>query len=189
VGGDPPFESEAVYTIARDGANVSKLSLSTHAGTHVDAPYHYLESGRGVDEMDLGALVGRCQVISVRDSELVDGQITAAAVADRLREECVLLKTRNSQHPGAFARDAVSLALDAARLLAERGVRLVGTDGMSIERYRGDGSVHRALLARDVVIVETLDLSQVEPGFYDLICLPMKVVGADGAPARVVLRR
>jgi arylformamidase len=186
--GDPPFETELFCTVAKDGVNVSKLSLSAHAGSHVDAPYHFFNDGLPADALPLDGLMGECQVIFVPDSALVDRRIPAAAISEQISSARILLKTSNSQNPGVFKRDAVALSLDVAQLLVEKGVRLVGVDGLSVENASGDGSVHRALLASGVIVVETLDLSAAEPGRSELICLPIKVVGGDAAPLRAILR-
>jgi arylformamidase len=158
--GDPEVTLERVLSIA-DGAgyNVSRLSFGVHTGTHVDAPVHVTDEGSGVDRLPLDALVGPATVVAET------GDLTG---------ERVLFKT------GGAALDAA-----AARLLVERGVRLVGIDHMTI----GDESVHHALLDAGVVVLEGLDLSHVEPGDYELVCAPLKLVGADGAPARVFLLR
>jgi arylformamidase len=185
--GDPPFESEPALTIAKDGSNVTKLTFSSHAGSHIDAPSHYLADGASVDATPLDAVIGRCAVVSVPDSALVDREIPAAAIPPDLACPRVLFKTSNSERPGVFRRDAAALSLALAEALIARGVRLVGVDGLSVENARGDGSVHRALLAAGAVVLETLDLSRAAPGDYRLICLPIRIVGCDAAPVRAVL--
>ena len=187
--GDPPFQRELVCEISSDGCNVSKLTLSAHSGTHVDAPIHYIPGGAGIEELSLETLIGRCQVIEIPDSALENNLITRESLANVIACDRILLKTRNSQTPGSFSKTAVAISLDGAKLLHEKGVKLVGIDGFSIEEYSGDGSVHRELLSHNLIIVETLNLSVVSPGFYDLICLPVKIQGCDGSPARALLRQ
>jgi arylformamidase len=186
--GDPPYESNQVFTIPKDGYNVSQLSLSSHAGSHIDAPYHYFEDGLSIDNIPLDVLMGECQVISIPDSELVDRRITAESIGSRLVGTRILLKTSNSESPGRFAKDAVAISLEAAELIVSRGVKLIGVDGLSVENATGDGSVHKELLSHNCVVVETLDLSKVDVGCYELICLPMKVIGGDAAPVRAILK-
>jgi arylformamidase len=189
--GNPSFELEPVKRIARgDSANVSALHLGTHSGTHVDAPRHFFPEGPAEDTLPLEVLVGpalvahfpRCPAVTARELEAVD-----LSGVTRL-----LLRTDNSDawaSATSFDPGFVYLAEDGARLLVERGVRLVGIDSLSIERYKAPGApTHHVLLGRGVVIVEGLDLSTAPPGRYDLMCLPLKIGDADGAPARVLLR-
>ena len=185
--GDPPFERTLVCNLESEGCNVSKLTFSAHSGTHVDAPIHFIAGGGGIEGIPLDILIGKCQVIEVSDEDLENNLVPRGALE---KVECprVILKTRNSRNPGVFSKDAVAVSLEAAKLINEKGVKLIGVDGFSVESYSGDGSVHRELLSHNVVIVETLNLSGVSPGFYELVCLPVNVVGSDGAPARALLR-
>jgi arylformamidase len=170
-------------------ATVSKLVCSAHCGTHVDAPIHFLDEADGIETVPLDALIGPAWVA---DAQRVDTTIDAAALdsmdippgADRL-----LFRTRNSalwDRP-TFVEDFIAVAPDGANALVERGVRLVGIDYLSIAAYDDPAPTHEILLRAGVVIVETLDLRGIEPGWYDLICLPLLVPGADGAPARALL--
>ena len=185
--GDPPFERTLVCNLESEGCNVSKLTLSSHSGTHVDAPVHFIAGGGGIEGIPLDVLIGKCQVLEISDEDLENNLVPRGALE---KVECprVILKTRNSRNPGVFSKDAVAVSLEAAKLINEKGVKLIGVDGFSVESYSGDGSVHRELLSHNVVIVETLNLSGVSPGFYELVCLPVNVVGGDGAPARALLR-
>lgn len=195
--GNPGLEFEAVNRIAEGASsNVSRVSLGTHTATHVDAPRHFLEDGVGVDELPLADLVGPCRVLDFRQVPLGEG-ITAGAldraVAGRPAER-LLLKTRNSElwDGRSFSREFVHLTPDGAEWMLEAGVRVVGIDYLSVERFKAAGApVHRALLGARVIIIEGLNLVQVEAdgGPYELICLPLRLPGADGAPARVILRR
>jgi arylformamidase len=172
-------------------ANVSVLSMGVHTGTHIDAPLHFVRGARGVDRVPPEALYGPCVVVE----RLEGGHITGADVA-RLPEGArrALFKTPNSrlwEDPGhEFDRAYAALTEDAARELVRRDVALVGIDYLSIEPYEAPGHpVHRILLQAGVVIVEGLDLRGVEPGPYTLACLPVKLEGADGSPARALLIR
>ena len=175
--GDPEVRLERVSSIGDgDVVNLSRLDLGVHSGTHVDAPLHFLDGGRGVETLPLDVLVGPCVV--------VDGLDPAAVPAGAER---VLFKTSNSRlwERAEFSEDFVALDAEAARALVAAGVRLVGIDYLSI----GDEEAHRVLLGAGVVAVEGLDLREVEPGEYRLVCAPLKLEGAEGAPARVLLLR
>jgi arylformamidase len=189
--GDPRVRVERISAISGGGAsNLSAVSMCLHTGTHVDAPLHFLEGGPSVAEMPLDALVGPARVIGIRDPKVIRARELQPY---RLRRgERVLFKTRGSRRrwrAAEFSPDYVYLALDAAALLVERGVRAVGIDYLSIGAPGEEGDeVHRVLLRAGVWIIEGLDLSAAAPGRYELICLPLNVPGADGAPARAVLR-
>ena len=168
-------------------ANVSAVDLGAHTGTHVDAPNHFLEGEPGVDTVALEPLIGDAVVV---DATAVQKTVDAAAVAALgvpAGTERVLLKTRNSQlwERDEFSDDIVALDESGARALLDLGVRLIGIDYLSI----GDPGAHRALLGARTAVVEGLDLRAVAPGPYRLICLPLKLVGSDGGPARAVLLR
>ncbi len=185
--GDPPVKLERVRRM-EDGAknNLSHLACSVHMGTHVDAPLHFIADGTDVVSLPLDALIGPARVIEIPDTD----EITIGTLArlDLSRVERLLFKTRNSHlSRDVFHRDFAAVALDAAQWLVQHGVRLVGVDYLSVERFGGDGSVHRTLLGAGVIVVEGLDLRDVPPGDYTLCCLPMKLVGSEGAPARVIL--
>ena len=182
--GDPAVALERVVSMAEGaGYNVSQLSFGVHTGTHVDAPVHFIDGGAGTECLPLDVLVGPAIVLDLTAAEQLNAS-TFAAIDLRDR---VLLKTRNSDlwNRDDFSDDFVALSEDGARALITGGVRLVGIDYLSI----GDEAAHRALLGAGVVALETLDLRGVEPGEYELICAPLKLVGADGAPARAMLRR
>jgi arylformamidase len=191
--GNPP---PAVVPILRraDGAaaDVSELHIGTHTGTHVDAPSHLLDGGATADRLALEVLVGEAWVLDTRRGS---GHVDALALRvswPEGRVKRLLLRTRNSDHWGMasapYPTDYVGVLPDAARLLVDRGVRLVGTDGLSIEPFDTPGRpTHRLLLEAGVVIVEGLDLRDVEPARYTLVCLPLRLLGADGSPARAIL--
>jgi RpiB/LacA/LacB family sugar-phosphate isomerase len=183
--GNPGVSLERHESIS-DGAhaNVSKLELGVHSGTHVDGALHFIDGAPGTEELPLDALVGRAEVV---DASGVDGDLDDAALASLSLPDAerVLLKTTNSAlwELPEFSHDFVRLTGSGARYLIERGVRLVGIDYLSI----GDEEAHKALLGSGVVAVEGLDLRGVEPGSYELLCLPLRLEGSDGAPARTIL--
>jgi arylformamidase len=186
--GDPDVRLERVVSIA-DGAaaNISRLDFGVHTGTHVDAPLHFIDGAPGTETLRLDVLVGEAFVVDATGvaaalDEEVLRRLDVPEPAKRL-----IFKTRNSKlwELGAFSHDFVRLSGDGARYLISRGVRLVGIDYLSV----GDEEAHRELLGAGVVPVEGLDLRAVEPGPYELICLPLRLVGSDGAPARAVLVR
>jgi len=191
--GDPAVQIDLCKAIARgDAANVSQMCLGMHTATHVDAPNHFIEGASRVHEIPLEALVGNCRVI----------ELSAAAEAvepEHLEDlegiERVLFKTRNSNFwntpEDGFRTDFTYISPAAARVLAEKGVKLVGIDYLSVEKFGStDFATHITLLEKKVVILEGLDLREVPAGDYEIICLPLKYTGGggDGSPARTILR-
>jgi arylformamidase len=173
-----------------DNANVSQISMSCHTGTHVDAPHHFLNNGKTVEDLSLDLLVGRAYVLYLPEvNQITASVLRYAEIPPRTRR--LLFKTKNSelwkngQHE--FKTDFVALSVDAAEWLVDRNVRLVGIDYLSIAPYNLGTPVHTILLDAGVVVIEGLDLSNVTPGRYTLHCLPLKLGGADGAPTRCVL--
>ena len=189
--GDPEVRIERVMEIARgDLANLSRMELGTHTGTHVDAPLHFVDGGAGADRLPLDALVGPAIVADARGAP---GDVDAAALAALgvpPGTERLLLRTRNGDlwDRGAFTRDFAGVADDAARELVAMGVRLLGIDYLSIAPSADPAPTHRTLLEAGVVVVEGLDLRAAPGGAYELVCLPLRIEGADGAPARALLR-
>jgi arylformamidase len=190
--GDPGVDIAPWSALAKgDSANVSFLHFGAHTGTHVDAPAHFIEGARKIDALSLETLIGPARVIRVPDDlTAVSTEFLAGCDLDRV--ERVLFHTRNSGFWNeGFRKDFTHLLPEAAEKLVDMGVRLVGTDYLSIEKFHsGDHRTHLALLSKNVVIVEGLNLSEVPAGDYELICLPLKIAAGagDGAPARVVLR-
>lgn len=184
--GDPPYALEAV---GNGPFRLSRVSMSSHAGTHVDAPLHFVASGAAVDQLPLEILLGKARVLELAARERIERRdLEEADLRDDLR---VLLKTRMSGQmlKGGYIEDHVYLSEDAALYLVQAGIKLVGFDYMSVDRAGStDYPAHHALLGAGVVLVEGLDLSEVEPGEYEMACLPLRLAGGDGAPARVVLR-
>jgi arylformamidase len=179
---------------AGDVANVSMLNLGAHTGTHVDAPAHFIEGAAKVESLSLDALVGEADVIEVpEDATVIDEEFVRKHYAPGT--ERVIFKTRNSafwnETDPQFHTDFTYLDLPAARWLVDQGIKLVGIDYLSIEKYASENhETHLALLSRGVVILEGLNLTGISPGKYELICLPLRLRSnkGDGAPARAVLR-
>lgn len=170
-------------------ANVSRLSCDAHCATHVDAPCHFSQRPEGVDQLALETLIGLATVVEFPQLRVIDAD-HLAHVFGRKTPQRLLLHTDNSALWGSknFHHDYCALSPDGARWLVETGCALVGIDYLSIQRF-GDGpETHEILLGAGIVVVEGLDLSTVPAGDYELLCLPLKLQGADGAPARVVLR-
>jgi arylformamidase len=189
--GDPPIQIERTQSLEKgDIARVSRLSISTHVGTHVDPPYHFMKDGVALDRAPLDVFIGPARVVDAGDAASIDAALLSTF--DLEGASRVLFKTRNSRFWGEtkeFQKDFVYLETDAAEALVARGVKLVGIDYLSIEKFGFDEpTTHWTLLGNDVYIVEGLDLSAIAPGDYELICLPMKIKDGDGGPARVVLR-
>jgi len=190
--GDPPVDIKAASALASgDSANVSFLHFGAHTGTHVDAPAHFIEGANKIDSLPLDVLIGPARVVRVPDDRTeIDADFLATCHLDQV--ERILFHTRNSGfwHEG-FRKDFTHLLPEAAEMLVSRGVKLVGTDYLSIEKFHsGHHRTHIALLSSGVVIVEGLNLAEVPVGDYELICLPLKIAegAGDGAPARAVLR-
>ena len=165
---------------------ISDLHMSTHTGTHIDAPVHYLKTGDTIDTIPLINLIGRCRVVDVSSA---GSTITAEHLVGKTANiSRLLLKTSFSGHD-QFIEDYPSLTFDAAHLITGKGICCIGIDSPSIESYHCDGTVHQELLAKSCIIIELLDLSAVPEGDYDMIALPLRLKGLDGSPARVVLMK
>lgn len=189
--GDPHVKVIRRTTINKDDGhcNLSRYSFSSHAGTHVDPPFHFIEGGVTVDNLPLELLMGRARVI----------EVTAPVIDEAVLEEFdftadarLLFKTRNSYlwSQKKFVEDYVYITPGAADVLVKEGIRVVGIDYLSVDKFGDDESrTHLTLLKAGVVIIEGLDLREIEPGDYEMFCLPLKVKDGDGAPARVVLRQ
>ena len=189
--GNPEFELQPVKRIADGGSsNVSRLVLGTHTGTHVDAPRHFFDDGPGVDALPLDLLIGRSRVIDLpHRGGITEEHLAAAGLIEDLR---VLLRTPNSAlwNANGFHQDYTYLTEGGARYLVDQGVKVVGVDYLSVEQFHKAGApAHHALLGSGVVVIEGLNLSDAEAGQYEMYCLPLRIEGADGAPARVVLKR
>ena len=173
-------------------ANVRHIALSTHTGTHVDAPDHFVDGGASVDQVALERLMGPCMVLDVESGDVIEAQDLARVWPASDSPQRVLLKTANSRrrllHDNLFHSDFVALSPEAAQFLVSAGVLTVGIDYYSIEPFGSPGHLtHAALLSHDVLVIEGVDLTAIAPGRYRMACLPLRLVGADGAPARVLL--
>jgi arylformamidase len=189
--GDPLVRLERVAAMsAGSTCNISRLDFGVHSGTHVDAPGHFIDGAPGIESVDLDALMGPAVVVDARS---VTGHLDAAAIAGLTippGTERLLFRSRNSElwaKPG-FDSSFAGLTEDGARRLIELGIRLVGADYLSIAPFGDPVPTHVALLQAGVVIVEGLDLHAIEPGTYELACLPLLIPGSDGGPARAALR-
>jgi arylformamidase len=189
--GDPPVNMKRTSSIASgDSSNVTQITMSCHAGTHVDAPDHFLNNGKTVESLSLDLLMGRVYVLHLPDVNLITASVLMDAdIPPRTRR--LLFKTRNSDYWAngnkEFQTDFVGLSVDAAELLVDRNVRLVGVDYLSVAPFKMGKPVHTILLDAGVVVIEGLDLSKVSQGRYTLHCLPLKLGGAEGAPTRAIL--
>src|SRR5579859_1367915 len=188
---NPPVSIERTQSIEHgDTANVSLISLGAHTGTHMDAPIHFLRNGAGIDTMPLSATIGRARVIEIHDPESIK---TEELLPHQIQPgERILFKTRNSARcwdTNEFVKDFVYISRDAARYLAAQQVQTVGVDYLSVGGFFQDGvETHQALLGAGIWVIEGLNLSNVAPGIVELVCLPLKIVGGDGAPSRAILR-
>jgi len=171
--------------------NVSRIEFGVHAGTHIDAPFHVFENGNTVDQIPLKTLIGSVQVIEIPDgiSAIDKNCLMKLRFQDGI--DRVLFKTTNSFYwetdPFSFNREFVALNSEGAKYLADMGLRLIGVDYFSVSSFNDLLQPHLTLLDRGIVLLENVDLRQVEPGIYELICLPIKIIGTDGAPVRAVL--
>jgi arylformamidase len=191
--GDPKIVLER-FSKMEEGApcNVTKISACVHIGTHVDAPYHFLGGqAKTVEQLPLNLLTGRTYVLHLRDEvDLITPEVLLRAVIPP-RTRRLLFKTRNSAfwsgEDHRFHEDFVAISPEAAQLIVDHGIRLVGVDYLSVAPFGESMLTHEVLLQAGVVVIEGLNLSQVSQGRYSLYCLPLKIAGADGAPARAIL--
>lgn len=189
--GDPVIQIKRVKSIDKgQDCNVSHISMGVHSATHMDAPLHFLQKGKGIESMPISAVIGTARVIGIKDEESIKPH---ELKKHRIRRgERLLFKTVNSaryREQKRFIKKFVFISKEAAHYLAEIGVQTVGIDYLSVGGFYKDGKeTHDHLLTGGVWIIEGLNLSGVEPGRYELFCLPLKIVNADGAPARAVLR-
>jgi arylformamidase len=190
--GDPAIKLGRVSKMEEgEHNNVSHMASGVHIGTHVDAPYHFIADGKTIEQLKLEVLIGPAQVIEIPDTGplITAADLQQAGIEDGTTR--LLLKTRNSEYwkqPGLpFQEEFAALSPDGAAYLLERGVQLLGIDYFSVAPFGDSVPTHRALLGAEVIVLEGIDLSQVPAGRYQLYCLPIKLGGSDGAPARAVL--
>jgi len=188
--GDPEVHIGREQDIGRgDVVNATSLSMGTHSGTHIDAPLHFLQDGVSIDHMPIDAVNGRARVIPITDDVSVKvPELEAHAITEG---EILLLKTRNSAlwNHRTFQENYVYLSTAAAAYLVFKGIRAVGIDYLSVGGFnKNEKEAHDTLLRASIWIIESLNLSSVEPGIYDLLCLPLRLEGAEAAPARAILR-
>jgi arylformamidase len=190
--GDPRVSIDPLKDMERGGSSNARLIyMSTHTGTHMDAPRHMLRGGKSLDALPLEATIGPARVVGIRDRKSIQ---VAELLEHRIRRgERILFKTYGSARrwrKPEFDQDYVYITAGAARFLASRGVRTVGVDYLSVGGYKeGAHETHEILMEAGIWIIEGLDLSGVKPGRYDLVCLPLRIANGDGAPARAALRK
>jgi len=185
-----PVELTPVATIAKDGAAISRLYLGTHTGTHVDPPNHFIEGGAGVDQLDIQAMVGPCALRRFDERfEITARHLEEARIPEGTTRLLLATPSAGLWDVPGFHTNYCGLSLDGAQWCLRRGIRLVGIDYLSIERVDSPTAwqTHVALLGAGVIILEGLDMRAVPEGEYYLHCLPLKILGGDGAPARAVL--
>jgi len=187
---DPPIEIKLVIDMKNgDEYNLTHVSMAVHTGTHMDAPCHFRRSGISIDKMPLTASVGKARVIEITDNEFIN--VEEIRPHQIRKGERILFKTKNSKRKWInkpFNKKFVHLSIEAAKYLSERKVQTIGIDYLSIGGYEGNViEVHDIILKAGIWVIEGLDLSKIEPGNYNLICLPIKIAGSDGAPARALV--
>jgi len=190
---DPSFSIERVLDMEKgDSVNLSKITMGAHSGTHVDAPVHFIRGAKGIDRLLFDSLIGPARIIQIADADMIkEKELTRLGIK---KGERILLKTRNSLNKllqkNTFTEDFVYIEKNAAEFLATRGIKTLGVDYLSVGGYKKNGpDVHRLLLGAGILVIEGLVLTEALPGNYDMICLPMKILDSDGAPARVIVKR
>ncbi|MBI2465407.1 cyclase family protein [Candidatus Shapirobacteria bacterium] len=188
--GDESVSIEQTATLAKDEVALTRFSFGSHTGTHIDAPSHFLQNGKTLDKIPLNKLIGKCRVLDLTGIKHQEIQVSDLSERNITKGDRILLKTGNFRllRKATFPKKYISLSLEAAEFLVKKEVVLVGTDFLSIEKKANPNHpVHKALLSKGIVNVEGLNLENVPAGKYEMICLPLHVVGVDGAPARVIL--
>lgn len=191
--GDPTVNLQRNIAIAKgDPCNVTHIDMGAHTGTHCDAPFHFLDDGETIDHVPLDRFIGRCIVLELDVKKSIEKQDLEKH--DFKGHQRVLLKTANSKlwadNHKTFNKEFIAVGLSGAEYLVEKGVDLVGVDYLSVESFYAEFEhpVHKTLLSKEVIVVEGLNLSGIKPGEYELICMPLKLGGADGTPVRAALR-
>jgi arylformamidase len=189
--GDPPVTiTQQSHLNKGDSSTVSRLNMGAHTGTHVDAPCHFIPAGVGVEALDLNILTGPALVVTITDVDAITADVLSELPLPQDVKR-LLFHTRNSdywnQDNKKFKKEFVGITEGGAKWLLSRDIKLVGIDYLSVAPYKQSGPTHTALLKAGIILVEGLNLSGIEPGEYKLICLPLKISGIDGAPARAIL--
>lgn len=192
--GDPKVNIQLPIQMKKgDACNVSRWEIGAHTGTHTDAPFHFVDDGKGIDEVPLDTYIGPCIVLEV-SPKTINIEKDDIRHFDFKGHTRVLFKTKNSDHwknnNMVFDNDFIAVGITGAEYLLEKKVRLVGVDYLSVESFHAEFEhpVHKKLLSNNVVVVEGLNLSEVKPGEYELICMPLKIKHGDGTPVRAALR-
>ena len=191
--GNPPYQRRLVKKIKNGNfSNTSQIIMTTHVGTHIDTPAHFIENGNNLDSYPIERWISPAHVVSIKNEESI-GQSELLHLEIE-PGDAILFKTANSHNPqltnGVFSNKYVYMSVEAAEFCVNKKVGLVGIDYNSIDKYQeGTSPVHHILLSNDILILECINLRGVKPGRYTLFCLPMKIAGAEGAPARAVLVR
>lgn len=187
--GDPSVEVTSFSSIAEGkSANILRLQISTHTGTHIDAPLHFVEGGKDICAIRPEVLIGPARVIDAGDAKEITAEFIDSSRINGIKR--VLFKTRNSTYWNKvhFRKDFTYVSAEASRRLVELGVQLVGIDYLSVEQFDSrDHATHLTLLRAEIIVLEGLNLSKVPEGIYELICLPLPVHNGDGAPCRAIL--
>lgn len=183
--GDPAPDIKRVLSMPADAANVSRIAMGTHTGTHVDPPLHFVENGLALDQLPLDHLYGRAEVLDLTGLK----KVVSATDLGTATEKILLLKTKNSRfwRDAVFHQDYVYLDESAAQWLVDNRVNTIAIDYLSVGSFKDGEAVHRTLLGGGVTVVEGVDLSDVEAGTYTFACLPLKIINGDGGPARAIL--
>ncbi len=189
--GDPDVIIEPFNSVDRgDSYNLLKIQMGSHTGTHIDAPYHFFKNGKSVDQIPLESLIGKVRVVLVRNEKVITATILKNL--DLKGVDRILFKTDHSflrDRYSRFRSNYVHLDIEGADYLANQGIKMVGIDSYSVENFDSkDNLCHKVLLGAGVLILEMLDLRDVDPGEYELICLPLNIFNGDGAPVRAILR-
>lgn len=189
--GSPGFQLKRLMDIDKgDEATVSLISMEAHTGTHIDAPLHFVKGGKTTAEISLDKLIGTCLLIQINNCLSIGPKELEQFSLDGVKK--LLIKTDNqsiwNKEPHSFDKNFTAISAEGAAYLVKKGIELVGIDYLSIQRFHDSTETHTILLENEVVILETLDLSKVNPGLYELICLPLNIEGLEGCPVRAILR-
>lgn len=193
--GDPPVKLERISAISEgEHANVTFLHLCAHTGTHIDAPKHFIDNGKTIEQIPLSKLIGDALVLHIpREVGIITAGVLEAHPQNELLHQAkkILFRTRNSAlwsaHPVSFVEDYVGIDATGAAYLAELDLDLIGVDYLSVAPYNATYEPHHILLSQGIVLLEGIDLAEVPQGFFQLFCLPLMLSGSDGSPARAVL--